>query len=466
MSNIDRRVFVRRSASIAGGVILAPSLSGLVACVKTPPAAPRRTIGYGALVPSTTAPELLVAEGFTCLRLSESFTPSSVRPTFIVPPAFDGMAAFAMPNGRMRLVRNHEMRDTAAAAVPLGDAARSYDARGGGGTTTLELTTDATGAVTLVAEFVSLSGTIVNCAGGPTPWGSWISCEESTAGPSHGYAQQHGYCFEVPASSDVEVTPVPLKAMGRFVHEACAVDPATGYVYLTEDASYDPAAGRPGAGFYRFKPASPGKLAAGGTLQALAIRDAANYVTASGQSTTATLATTWVDIADPDPAGAEADSAAVFKQALATGAAIFQRLEGCWYGDGNIYFNATSGGNAKAGQVWAFRPGPDEGGTLRLIFESPSSDVLNAPDNICVSPRGGLVLCEDGGGVQFVRGLSRQGVLFDLVRTAAASTEFAGACFSPNGRTLFFNIQGSTSRTGTVHGGTYALWGPWEHGSL
>jgi hypothetical protein len=317
-----------------------------------------------------------------------------------------------------------------------------------------------------VSEFVSLSGTIINCAGGPTPWGSWITCEETTVGRSQGYGQPHGYCFEVPSSADAEVAPVPLKAMGRFVHEACAVDPRSGYVYLTEDVTYDAAGNGPGSGFYRFRPTKAGDLAAGGSLQALAVQGSPNYVTVTGQSTAVTHATTWVDIPDPDPAAAESDSAAVFRQGLAKGAAIFQRLEGCWYGDGNIYFDSTNGGNARAGQVWAFRPGAADEGTLRLIFESPSSDVLNGPDNICVSPRGGLIICEDGGGVQYVRGLTRDGTLFDMVRTARPSTEFAGACFSPDGRTLFFNIQGSTTRTGTTPGGTYALWGPWEKGAL
>lgn len=461
---MDRRGFFRRAA-VGSSALLAPSLTGLAACSEDNGVGPSRVRGYGPLARSSDAPELFVAEGFTIAKLSASLAPSRVNPGFAVPQAHDGMAAFSLPNGNVRLIRNHEIRDSVANALPLGSPARSYDTKAGGGTTSLEVKQGRDGSVELVAEFVSLSGTHVNCAGGPTPWGSWISCEETTEGPTQGRLRAHGYCFEVPASATSEVDPVPLKAMGRFTHEAIAIDPASGIVYETEDLSYN-AAARRGSGFYRFLPASPGNLAAGGRLQMLAVRDQPNFNTITGQQVGASLPTAWVDIPNPDPVEAETNAAAVFQQGWARGAAVFQRLEGCWYGDGNIYFNATSGGNAGAGQVWAFRPLGGDSGQLTLIFESPSTEVLDSPDNICVSPRGGLVLCEDGDAVQYLRGLTRQGQLFDFVRSAGESAELAGACFSPNGRTLFFNIQGSTSRLGTRAGGTYAVWGPWEDGAL
>ena len=180
------------------------------------------------------------------------------------------------------------------------------------------------------------------------------------------------------------------------------------------------------------------------------------------------LPAVWVDIDDPDPATLSATTR-VFAQGRAKGGASFGRLEGCWWGDDSCYFNATSGGAAGAGQVWQYRPVSADRGQLVLVFESPNRDVLDSPDNICVSPRGGLVICEDGGGVQFIRGLTPQGQIFDLFRTDGAAgfeTELAGACFSPDGRILFFNQQGSTSRTGTARGNTFALWGPWEQGAL
>jgi secreted PhoX family phosphatase len=156
----------------------------------------------------------------------------------------------------------------------------------------------------------------------------------------------------------------------------------------------------------------------------------------------------------------------VFQQGWARGGAVFQRLEGCWYGEGNVYFNATSGGNVGAGQVWSYRQTGDDRGELTLIFESPSREVLDSPDNLCMSPRGGLVICEDSAGEQFLRGLTTDGQIFDFIRTAGVSAETAGACFSPDGKTLFFNIQGGTSAATTLTGGTYAIWGPWENGAL
>jgi secreted PhoX family phosphatase len=130
-----------------------------------------------------------------------------------------------------------------------------------------------------------------------------------------------------------------------------------------------------------------------------------------------------------------------------------------------VYFTATSGGDAGAGQVWRYVPGP-RGGWLTLVFESPSFSVLNSPDNILVTPRGGIVICEDGAGTNYVRGITRSGSVFDLVRNNINTSEWAGACWSPQGRTMFVNMQGSTTATSSTWGATYAIWGPWEQGEL
>jgi hypothetical protein len=375
------------------------------------------------------------------------------------PGAFDGMAAFGMPDGTIRLLRNHENRDAPLTAHVKGDPSFAYDARAGGAVSTLEIRLGASGAPELVRDFISLNGTIVNCAGGPTPWGSWLTCEESVSGRATGWGQEHGYIFEVPSAANDEVKATPIKAMGRFVHEAVAVDPRSGIVYETEDQQT--------SGFYRYRPRRRDSLAEGGRLQMLAIRDRPGYDTATGQVVGRWLPVTWVDIDDADPAGRAIHPLTVYRQGTAKGGARFARLEGCWYGDGSIYFHSTSGGDAQVGQVWRYQPGSwFRGDRLVLIFESPSPEILDYPDNITVSPRGGIVICEDGGGDQYLRGLTPGGELFDIAKNVLNQTEFAGACFSPDGNLLFVNIMGSTRDGGPDGSCTVAIRGPWERGAL
>jgi secreted PhoX family phosphatase len=374
------------------------------------------------------------------------------------PPAHDGMACFLV-RGELRLVRNHEARDEAAPGASIGPVEKSYDATAAGGTTTLVVDPETR---LLKRDWVSLSGTHVNCAGGPSPWGSWLSCEETVAGNVQakvhhkepdaivgGYEREHGYVFEVPAWIDEPADPQPIRGMGRFVHEALAFDPSTGICYLTEDTGE--------AGFYRFIPNVPGRMLEGGRLQMAVIVGKPQHDTRQGQPQGASHQIAWVDIQDPDPADAGINEKAVFSQGLAQGGAIFGRLEGAWYGEGSIYINSTSGGDARQGQVWRYRP-TGEGGILTLIYESQAAEVLKAPDNICVSPRGALVVCEDGSGMNRIHGLTIDGRLFDIAHNVFNGSEFAGSCFSPDGRTLFVNIQNP--------GVTLAIWGPFEKGGL
>jgi len=439
MTTIDRRNFLRRSAVAGVGASGLTALMANAAQAKkagrgnTPVEAPDNG-GYGELQPDP-AGVLALPAGFSYVRFGE--TGDIMSDGIPTPSSHDGMAAFAGSGSQVRLVRNHEQNKGVPFDTPF------YDAQAAGGTTNLVYDT---ASKKLVHDNASLSGTVRNCAGDPTPWASWLTCEEST----NTRDEPHGYIFEVPADAQSAVDPVPLKAMGRFVHEACAVDPATGIVYETED--------RGTSGFYRFLSDERGNLAAGGRLQMLAIKARPNYDTRTGQRVGKPLPVTWVDIDDPDPDNADVNPLAVYEQGFAGGGATFDRLEGAWYGDGSVFFNSTSGGDAGLGQVWEYRPRGRSGGQLILVFESEDADLLEKPDNITVSPRGGLLLCEDGDGTQYLRGVNPEGQIFDLARNDLNTKELAGATYSPDGDTLFVNIQ--------TPGITFAITGPFEKGAL
>ncbi len=365
-----------------------------------------------------------------------------------VPGLHDGMAAFYGEPGTTVVVRNHEVGANGSNPVVPSNG-KLYD-RLGGGTTTLVIGPDRR----VIFQYASLGGTIRNCAGGPTPWGSWITCEEDVSMPSpSGNAKRHGYNFEVPASAGLQVAdPTPLVAMGRFNHEAVAVEPETGYVYQTED--------RGDSCFYRFRPLVNGQLKFGGTLEALRITDpqAPNVEIGTGSANTVTgyrdlrgvpLSVTWVPIDNVDPM---TDTVRV--EGRSKGAARFSRGEGAWYGNGSTYFVCSDGGNDRVGQVWAYTSGATpETGTLTLVVEATRTDLLAAPDNICVAPFGDLFLCEDGSGSEYIVGVSGNGELYRFATNAVNGSEFAGVCFSPFGDTMFVNFQSP--------GITFAIWGPW-----
>jgi len=479
-SKLHRRQFLRTALTTAGGIAALPALRGFgPLALNGRVYAAKGKGGYGPLIPVADERDgvvrIALPEGFKYRTFSAAG--ETMSDGHLVPLGHDGMGVFNM-NGRFRLVRNHEDRNAAGAGSVAVDA-KAYD-RAGGGTTTLVVNPFTR---ELERDFISLSGTTVNCAGGVTPWGSWITSEETNVGPSAGgWGKQHGYNFDVPAAADGTVQAVALTAMGRFSHEAVAVDPETWIVYETEDNGST-------SGFYRFLPKTPGVLTDGGKLEMLAIVDQPNYDTRTGQATGVALPVKWVPIANPNPAGTS--STAVYNQGRDLGAARFNRLEGCWPGNGAIYFDSTSGGNAGVGQIWEFRPEGD-GGTLTLIFESPGPAVLDAPDNLAFSPQGSILLCEDGGGGdQYMRGVTLGGEIFDFAFNLQNGSEWAGATFAEadpswnnvkirgknhplGGRwdrvTLFVNRQGETAGSNPPAPGdeglTFAIWGPWDNGAL
>ncbi len=388
-----------------------------------------------------------------------------------VPYAHDGMAAFPGDNGRIVLVCNHEIspsygnRSAFAGQfdrLPEATRAKFYDrgndnTPGCGGTTTT-IFNPATGQTE--RQFLSLAGTEINCAGGPTPWGSWLSCEECFESPGKGWSsaqlvereQWHGYVFEVPADADGLVEPVPIKAMGKFEHEAAAVHERSGIVYMTEDRHHSL--------FYRYIPAVKGDLLKGGKLQALAIDGKPSFMTHNWSNEAGivpgeSFSTRWIDLYDVD-----SNENDLRLRGAAQGAAMFARGEGLCTDGEHFAFTCTIGGAARLGQVFAYRPSPYEGGTneqdapgeLTLVAEATHESIMRNADNITFAPWGDLVVCEDTSSHCGLVGIRPDGSQYQLADNAHSNSELAGVCFSPDGKTLFVNIQ--------YPGTTLAITGP------
>jgi uncharacterized protein len=476
MTDISRRTLLKGGAATAVGLAFAGPFEGLVAhAARGRPASP----GYGPL-----APVVDPRGGVARLELPAGFQYRSFHPRgtvladgAVLPGRHDGMATFPGPNGRTILVRNHEINGNlgpgGGTEPVLGEPTAGYDPIAKGGTVTV----DVDGQGNVFDDFVSLSGTQMNCAGGPTPWSSWLTCEETVNGSDVGpdftgvpnnTMLKHGYVFEVPAGGISSAE--PITSAGRFAHEAVVPHPSGRVLYLTEDNFGFP------SGFYRYlipnRPHEDGFVANGGRLQMLAVRGQPNAPLHLGQPAGASYRVRWIDIDDPDPtfpAGSTNDQAivAVGNQGRAEGAALFSRLEGIVWSSGRVYFTSTQGGagtppvvggfGTGRGQVWSYHPGAER---LDLVYESPSDTVLDLPDNVARSRRGALVLCEDGAGDNFLRGVTKHGELFTFARNAdpgQVGQEFAGARFSSDFRTLFVNIQSSS-------GYSIAIWGPWHKG--
>ncbi|MFE2049054.1 alkaline phosphatase PhoX [Streptomyces sp. NPDC059459] len=484
--SLTRRDFAGRSALTGAGIVLAGSVGALatapnaLASTDTERAGEEHGegrghdhghdhgVGYGPLVPDPDG-ILALPEGFRyeivtyCGRTkleSGEFTPSN----------HDGTATFEGPRGTTLLVNNHELgghRDDWPHPVPLTEGL-VYDPAAAGGCTVVEVRRGGH-----VAEWVGIAGTATNCAGGSTPWGTWLTCEETEdkAG-EEGMTKDHGYVFEVdPEDRRANRDPKPIKALGRYAHEAVVVDPGRGHLYLTEDAS------GPNGLLYRWAPPEGFRHGRGrlrtladdaGVLQAFKCFDSGGkFVDDLSRATrTGTVyGVDWVDVPDRD-----ARTTSVRKQFTAGQVTRARKLEGMWWADGGAYIVSSyardeSPGRPHDGQVWFYDP-KRRTLTLKVLLgvnADPSADgAFDGPDNITVSPYGGLVIAEDGDGVQHLFGATDSGRTYPIARNdlnigseeEPEFSEFTGVTFSPDGRTLYANIQDP--------GIMLAITGPWK----
>lgn len=469
-SPLSRRGFLQ-----AGALGLTFSgLGGLASCGRPDHPTTRAATGYGRLLGD---PEGILAlpSGFTYTVLARSGETPTSEGTHPSDP--DGMGVFDGQDGGSILVCNHENDGSEPHGVPTVEGL-TYDPGTDGGTSTLVV--DAEGR--RVSQYTSLAGTVNNCAGGVTPWGTWLSCEETSARAGNdGLTKDHGYVFEVdPESREANLgrSPVPLKFLGRYSHEAVAIDPSTTQIYLTEDAQdpsglyfrWTPPDGfAPGRGALRELAKSEGGEVAG-RLQAMQCLEGDTVVADLSEATSVGIRydVRWIDVPDRD-----GRSRSVRRQFIDEGITRAHKLEGQWWADGGTYFvssyadvpddpeeSESSTVQVHNGQVWFYDPAAGTV-TLTVLFgvrEDPDLEMrFERPDNITVSPQGGLILAEDGDGTSHLVGVTERGRAYAMARNDYNGSEFCGPVFSADGRHLFVNIQSP--------GLTLAITGPWERPS-
>ncbi len=361
---MDRRTFVRSSLGGAAALALGPALWAEAL------ASPRSRSGgaYGPLG-EPDANGIRLPEGFTSRVVARSGLPVGLT-GYVWHLAPDGGATFPKPDGGWVYVSNSEV------PVVGGAGALSFGPDG-----------------EIVDAYRILAGTSLNCAGGPTPWGTWLSCEEFDNGQvwecdPHGFAPR-----------------LPIPALGVFSHEAVAVDPLGQRLYLTED--------KPDGRFYRFTPDAYPTLTSG-VLEVAVVGDRG--------------AVSWVPV--PNPQG----GALTPTRAQVPASTAFDGGEGCWYHEGTVYFT-TKGDN----RVWAL---DIRRSRLSILYDAATAanPELTGVDNVTVAPNGDVLVAEDGGDMQIC--VVRDGTASPILQIVGhAGSEITGPAFDPSFTRLYFSSQ-------------------------